>query len=224
MFGNLQITPKWSDGTVTDGSTISQDLRISNGTGAGQANAYWQKTLSVAAGASEDIDLRALAVSVFGVTGTLALATVKSLLLRNKSSRTALVVNGTVTDRWTALSAGALTLNAGGVFLASDEATGLATTTTSKVVKVTNNDSSSSLTANTTSGSKVVSGISSTSGLSAGMLVSGTGIASGTTVASVTNSTSIMLDTNATATGTAVSLSFVNPPAELEVVVIGVKA
>jgi hypothetical protein len=54
----------------------------------------------------------------------------------------------------------------------------------------------------TTSGSKVVTGLSGTSDLAVGMAVSGTGIPSGATISSIDSGTQITLSANATASGT----------------------
>jgi hypothetical protein len=72
------------------------------------------------------------------------------------------------------------------------------------------NGTSFSLTGNTTINSTSVTNISSTTNIIAGMTVTGTGIPANTTVVSKT-STSIIISNQATATGTAVSLSFTAP-------------
>lgn len=64
------------------------------------------------------------------------------------------------------------------------------------------------LTGNTTSGSAVVSGISSTASLAVGYGVVGTGIRQNTHILTVDSGTQVTLDYTATATGTAVSLTF----------------
>ncbi len=65
-----------------------------------------------------------------------------------------------------------------------------------------------SLTGNTTSGSTTISGLSSTALLADGMSVTGAGIAAGSTIATIASATSITLNNKATATGTAVALTF----------------
>ena len=65
-----------------------------------------------------------------------------------------------------------------------------------------------SLTGNTTSGSKAVSGLSiSTSGLKVGQPISGAGVPTGATIASITSSSAITISANATATASAVALT-----------------
>lgn len=63
------------------------------------------------------------------------------------------------------------------------------------------------LTGNTTSGSPNVTGISSTSSLRVGMIVTGVGIPAGTRIVSKTL-TSVVLSQNATASGSAIALTF----------------
>lgn len=63
-------------------------------------------------------------------------------------------------------------------------------------------------TANTTTGSNIITGISSTSCFTVGWGVAGTGIPSGATITSVDSATQIHINVNATATNTGVSLRF----------------
>ena len=64
------------------------------------------------------------------------------------------------------------------------------------------------MTGNTTSGSTVVTGISSTSTLLAGMAVSGSGIAGETSIAGINSATQVTLTLPATATASGVTLTF----------------
>ena len=61
-------------------------------------------------------------------------------------------------------------------------------------------------TGNTTTGSKIITGIGSTTGFQVGWAVSGTGIPSSSTIASVDSPSQITLNNNATATNTGVTL------------------
>ncbi len=65
----------------------------------------------------------------------------------------------------------------------------------------------STLTANTTSASNVLTGIASTRGLHVGMPVSGAGIPASTTISEIVSAVSVKLSANATATGSAVALT-----------------
>jgi hypothetical protein len=65
----------------------------------------------------------------------------------------------------------------------------------------------SDFTANTTSGSAVLSSVSSVANVSVGQGLAGTGIATGATIVSIDSSTQITMSANATATGTGVSIT-----------------
>jgi sugar lactone lactonase YvrE len=72
------------------------------------------------------------------------------------------------------------------------------------------NPNATTLIANTTSGSAILSGVSNTSGLTPGYPVSGAGIPSGATITAV-GATSITISANATATATGVTVSYLVP-------------
>ena len=73
-----------------------------------------------------------------------------------------------------------------------------------------------SLTGSITTGSAIITGISSdTSTMDVGMLVTGTGIPAGATILSIDSSSQITLDSNATATNASASLTFKTPDADL---------
>ena len=59
-------------------------------------------------------------------------------------------------------------------------------------------------------GSPVITDLSSTTGLEVGMIVSGTGIAAGSRILSIDSSSQITLDTDSTAAGTGVTLTFLS--------------
>lgn len=222
MQGSIQIVPRLVDRTATLSSNASRQLVLTNGTGSGQANGYHTQTLSIAASESETIDLRALAVSVLGATGTLALASVKQLLVMNLSAKTAVTIAPAGTDGWANLG-GSIPLGAASTLSITSPVGGIATSATSKAVTLTNGDAVHSRTGNTTSGSATLSSLSSTTSLEAGMLVAGTGIPAGATVIAIPTSTTVTLSANASATGSAVALTFRRPPADVEIHVAGVK-
>ena len=90
ITGQLRLAASWVDDltntTVTDSATVSRLLSFANGTGAGQANGYWRDVRTVAGSATDTIDTTALPLSVFGTNGTLNLATVKLIYVRNRST------------------------------------------------------------------------------------------------------------------------------------------
>lgn len=223
MFGTVQVSPTWTDGSVVDSTTINLALALASGTGDDQADAYWVKTYSLAAGGDDSFDLTALPRSAFGASGNVYLWKVKALVLRNLSSVTTFTVGGSPTNRWAGFSSsGTLTVAPDGIVVATAPKAGFVTSSSSKVMSIVNTDQAYALTGNTTSGQVAVTGLSSTSSLLVGMSVTGTGIPAGATIAAITSGTAITLSVAATAAGTGVSLSFENPAAELQVMAIGV--
>lgn len=96
LVGSLRVSPTWVEpldaSTVTDSVTALVSFALSNGTGAGQANAYWRDLISVGAGITTTINLTSLPMNVFGTAGTLNLGTPKLLLVRNRSASIAVQV------------------------------------------------------------------------------------------------------------------------------------
>lgn len=137
LTSSLRVTPRWVDSLdqidVVDTASVSLSFEMANGTGVGQANGYWKGIVTVSAGGTATLDLRALSLSVFGGTGTLSLASVKALLIRNLSSTATLTVGGSTTNRWAGRAADSETIGPSGVLYAVN-GTGWATTTSSKVL------------------------------------------------------------------------------------------
>lgn len=100
ITGQLRLSASWVDdltsATVTDSASVLRSLSLANGTGAGQVNGYWRDVRTVAGSATDTIDTTALALSVFGTAGTLNLATVKLIYVRNQSTTVTLTydING----------------------------------------------------------------------------------------------------------------------------------
>lgn len=143
MVGQLKLVPAWQDGTVTDSTTVVVSARTTDGTGTGQANAYWRDVITISASATATVDLRNLSLAFYGATGSVSLASVKQLLVVNKSATASLAVGGNTTNRWTALAGDAVTVGASGSFYALHGGSGYATTTTDKVIAITNNGGAS---------------------------------------------------------------------------------
>jgi hypothetical protein len=143
LTGSLRIVPRWVDDlsttAVTDTATFNQAFALANGTGDDQADGFHKDVITIAAAATATIDLRALAVKLFGGAGTVALAKVKTLLIKNRSTAATLSVGGSTSNRWTALAAGATTIGPDGVLYVSHPKGGYATSTTDKVIAITNN-------------------------------------------------------------------------------------
>lgn len=90
ITGQLRIAASWVDDltatTVTDSASVQRTLSLATGTGAGQVNGYWRDVRTVATAATDTIDTTALPLSVFGSAGTLNLASVKLIYVRNQST------------------------------------------------------------------------------------------------------------------------------------------
>lgn len=146
LTGSLRITPRWVDDlnttTVTDTAAPNLAFTLADGTGDDQADGYHKDVLTIAAAGTATVDLRALTLNVMGGTGTLSLAKVKTLLIRNRSTTASLSVGGTTSNRWTALAAGATTVGPDGVLYVTHPKAGYATTASDKVIAITNNGAS----------------------------------------------------------------------------------
>lgn len=149
LAGTLRVVPTWTDDlnttTVVDSATALLSFTLTDGTGNGQANGFYKDVVTIAASSTTHVDLRALPLNVFGGTGTLSLASVKALLLYNRSAASALFVavpsdaNAvSVANRWTAFASDTVILAAGGVLYATNFNSGWATTASNKVLAVTN--------------------------------------------------------------------------------------
>lgn len=90
ITGQVRLSASWVDdltsATVTDSASVLRALLLTNGTGADQVNGYWRDVRTVAGSATDTIDTTSLALSVFGTAGTLNLATVKLIYVRNQSA------------------------------------------------------------------------------------------------------------------------------------------
>jgi hypothetical protein len=89
LTGSLRLDPRWVDDLnttlVTDATRVNLTLSLTNGDGDGEADCYWRDVRTVAGGDTDVIDLSALPLSVFGGTGTLDMAGVKLIYVRNLS-------------------------------------------------------------------------------------------------------------------------------------------
>lgn len=90
VTGQLRIAASWVQDltltSVTDAATVSRLLSFANGTGANQANAYWRDVRTVGISATDTIDTTALPLSLYGTGGTINMASVKLIYVRNQSA------------------------------------------------------------------------------------------------------------------------------------------
>lgn len=155
----MALTSKFAvsvDATLTsvlDLMTVSgkierpHSVRLTSGTGAGQADKIWTDTRSLTTGASEDLDLAGVLTDPFGATITFA--RVKGLYVKAADANTTnLTVGANVASSWATLfgptgaSGGTVTLRPGGLFVAVcgvADATGwVVTATTADLLHVVN--------------------------------------------------------------------------------------
>ena len=142
LTGLLRLVPRWVDDltatAVTDTATVVQNVALSNGSAAGQADAYWRDLLAIPAGDDATIDLFALPMSAFGGSGSIALYKIKMFLVVNRSETAAITFGGTATNRWSGFSAGAISIPPGGTLFALDTGNGYAANGSSRNVHIQN--------------------------------------------------------------------------------------
>ena len=143
--GTVSFAPQWTDTDagnfvqVIDSSPASFQTPLTNGTGNDQADAYWRDLVTIAAGQTYAADLTALPRQLMGGTTDDNFAKVKLLAIKNLSATIGLTFGDTVTDRWTALSADAITLGPEAVLYVVHPNGGYATGASDKVLAITNN-------------------------------------------------------------------------------------
>ena len=220
MQGLGQFSPKLGDGDATRSESVAVQMSLANGVGSGRANGYWSKTLTLAAGQDETIDLLSLPVSAFGASGATALASVKHLVVLNQSQMVRIIVEPGASNGWEEL--GSMVVSLGGLLVIHAPVDGLGVGPSSRTVRIANDAALPSVTeGDTTLGSANLIGLPSTTGLVPGMTVSGTGIPSGTKIASVASGTSVVLTAPATATVSGGSITFAWPDAVVRVYIAG---
>lgn len=139
-----------------DAGTLQQQLAytaaasLANGTGANQANSLWIDTRTLAASASEELDLAGGLTDAFG--NVLTLTKVKGLLIEaDDANVNDVLVGGAASNAWAALFGDAtdvIRVKPGGfILLAAPDANGLAVTAgTGDKLKLANSAGSTSVT------------------------------------------------------------------------------
>lgn len=110
---------------------VSSSIPLGSGTGVNQADKLYSATRTLAASASEDLDLAGVLVDAFG--GTITLARVKALMIRAAAGNTNNVVVGGASSNgfisWVGGATHTVTVRPGGVlFLAAPDAVAYAVT------------------------------------------------------------------------------------------------
>lgn len=90
LAGTIRLVPTWEDtigpASLSDTTTFLQTLEITDGTGSGQADAYWRDVITLAGSTSWAYDGDVLPLEIMGASGTLALSAVRLLYVRNRST------------------------------------------------------------------------------------------------------------------------------------------
>lgn len=89
LTGTVRIVPTWTDDlnttTVSDSVTVNQAIALTDGDGSGEADGYWRDVRTVAASATDTIQLDDLPLNVMGGAGVLDLAELRLVYVRNRS-------------------------------------------------------------------------------------------------------------------------------------------
>ncbi|MFF3622335.1 hypothetical protein [Streptomyces sp. NPDC002467] len=156
VISDFSVTASVLQTKANDLTTSSDPLvkkwatHLDSGTAVGQADRAFHDTRTLAASATEDIDLAGILVDVFGATQTYV--RVKGLFVAAAAANTNNVVIGAGTNPWATLlnATGTVTLRPGaacGFFAGAADATGYAVTAaTGDILKVTNSAGSTSVT------------------------------------------------------------------------------
>jgi hypothetical protein len=72
--------------TVSDNAKLEHAVSTADGTGLDQADKLWHDQRTVAAGSDDDLDMTALANSIFGSSVSISFAKVKAILIVNTST------------------------------------------------------------------------------------------------------------------------------------------
>ncbi len=149
--------PNVAGNPTTDQNKYTYFQTLAQGTGAGNSKIFYQHTYTLAASASQDVDLAGAVADVFGNTVTFAKVKIIYVELQTTTTATSIYVGGSSSNgfiNWIS-SAGTfatdqpkITVRNGGVFLlACTDATGYAVTAgTADILKLTNADGANSAT------------------------------------------------------------------------------
>lgn len=137
-------------GTLVQQLTYSAAASLANGTGANQANRLWIDTRTLAASATEELDLAGVLTDAFG--NVLTFSKIKAILIEAVDANVNdVLVGGAASNAWAALFGDAtdvLRVRPGGfIFHAAPDANGLAVTAgTGDKLKLANSAGSTSVT------------------------------------------------------------------------------
>ena len=146
---SARLTGAADFGAPTSAPRFAQQITLTDGTGAGQADRVWSDRRTLAASASEDLDLAGALMDVFGATVTLA--RVKALYVAASAANTNdVVIGAAAANAWSALlgESGTVTVRPGGLLLvvAPDATAYPVTGDTGDLLRVANGAGGSSVT------------------------------------------------------------------------------
>lgn len=150
VAATAQLTKSADLSSVSAPLQFSRSVKLASGTGAGKANVLFADTRTLAASATEDLDLSGSLLNALGDAAVFV--RVKGLIVSAHSANTNnVVVGAAASNAWATLlnSTGAVTLRPGAVaaFMAGTADTGWAvTSSTGDVLKVANSAGSTAVT------------------------------------------------------------------------------
>ena len=124
-------------GSISQSVEVKTSRTVTNGTGAGQANAAWSARVTLAAGQVYSLDLTDLSLSAFNLAGKLTLSTLKDVIVVNNSTTAGrYLLYGVISPADT--TGYAARLNRGADYRWSDYQDGIAVTAGNKMVYIAN--------------------------------------------------------------------------------------
>ena len=124
-------------GSISQSVEIKTSRTVSNGTGAGQANAAWSARVTLPAGQVYSLDLTDLSLSAFNLAGRLTFTTLKDIIVVNNSTTAGrYLLYGVISPADT--TGYAARLNRGADYRWSDYQDGIAVTAGNRMVYIAN--------------------------------------------------------------------------------------
>jgi hypothetical protein len=138
---NSRLTFGLSDspdlGSISQSVEIKTSRTVSNGTGAGQANAAWSARVTLPAGQVYSLDLTDLSLSAFNLAGKVSLSNLRDVIVvNNETAAGRYLLYGVISPADT--TGYAARLNRGADYRWSDYQDGIAVTAGNKMVYIAN--------------------------------------------------------------------------------------
>jgi hypothetical protein len=124
-------------GSISQSVEVKTSRTVTNGTGAGQANAAWSARVTLQAGQVYSLDLTDLSLSAFNLAGKVSFSTLKDVIVVNNSTTAGRhLLYGVISPSDT--TGYAARLNRGADYRWSDYQDGIAVTAGNKMVYIAN--------------------------------------------------------------------------------------